>query len=156
MPVIVLGADTRLGTAIVEGLLPEAAEVRAFVTDRAVARSLKARGVKVAIGDVSDESHVGSAVTNAFCAILLVEAATDDRERSFASSPSQVVAAWAAALKGAGTTRVILVGDRDADRDEVGPPVGQFASVAVAGRNLEDIVSEVLELEGARRISGDR
>ncbi len=139
--------------AIVAALLSEVAEVRAFVTDRPVAASLKSRGVKVAVGDVSDGSHIGSAAANAFCAILLVEAATDDRERSFASSPSRVVAAWAAALKSAGTTRVILVGDLDVVGDEIGSSVGQFASVAIAGRDLGNIVSEVLELEGARRIS---
>ena len=155
MPVIVVGADTDLGTAIIEALRPEAAEVRAFVTDVDTAERLKARGVKVAVGDVSDGSHVGAAARNAFCAILLAEATTDDRERAFAATPSKVVTAWADALRGAGTARVIWVGDLDVDPGGIGSSVGQFAAVTVAGRTPGSVVSEVLDLEGARRISDD-
>ena len=54
MPVIVVGADTEVGRAAVDALLPDAAEVRAFVTDPKAIDPLKALGVKVAVGDVID------------------------------------------------------------------------------------------------------
>ena len=95
MPVIVIGADTPTGEAVLDALLPRDGEVRAFVTDVAYGTALKDRGVKVAIGDVSDGSHVGGAAMRAFCAIAAVEAAHDERERSFAKTPDAVVAAWA-------------------------------------------------------------
>ena len=84
MPVIVVGADTPVGLSIVSALIEPDREVRAFVTDPDVSASLKAQGVKVALGDVSDPSHVGGACLNCFSAVLVTEAARDDRERAFA------------------------------------------------------------------------
>ena len=81
MPVIVIGADTPGGEEIVSRLLAREGQVRAFVTDRLVAERLKPLGVKVATGDVSDDSHVGAAATRCFSAVLLTAAASDDRER---------------------------------------------------------------------------
>ena len=85
MPVIVIGADTTLGAEITNGLVPRDGEVRAFVTDPEAARALRDLGIKVAVGDVSDGSHVGGAALNCFCAILIADATSDDRERAFAS-----------------------------------------------------------------------
>ena len=53
MPVIVIGADTILGDALIDALLTREGEVRAFVTDPDRGLALKGRGVKVATGDVS-------------------------------------------------------------------------------------------------------
>jgi uncharacterized protein YbjT (DUF2867 family) len=86
MPVIVVGADTSQGRAVVEGLLEPGREVRAFVSDPDAGAELRELGVKVALGDVSDDSHVQGACTNCFTAVLVTEAARDGRERSFASS----------------------------------------------------------------------
>ncbi len=61
MPVIVVGADTEIGLASIEGLLARQGEVRAFVTDPEVGASLRERRVKVALGDVSDPSHIEAA-----------------------------------------------------------------------------------------------
>ena len=58
MPVIVVGADTPVGLSIVSALIEPDREVRAFVTDAEVGVSLKARGVKVALGDVSTVSAI--------------------------------------------------------------------------------------------------
>ena len=66
MPVIVIGADTPTGHAVVDALLPRRGEVRAFVSDPTEAAALKERGVKVAVGDVSDGSHIGGAATQGF------------------------------------------------------------------------------------------
>lgn len=107
MPVIVVGADTREGRAIVDGLIEPGREVRAFVSDVETASELKRAGVKVAIGDVSDDSHVQGATTNCFTAVLVTEAARDGRERSFAANETQVLEGWAAAAAASDVTRLI-------------------------------------------------
>lgn len=109
MPVIVIGADTSLGPAVVDGLLPRDGEVRVFVTDDAAADAYRTLGVKVAIGDVSDGSHVGGAALNAFSAVLMAEATVDDRLRSFAEDAEAVMDAWAEGLEEAGVRRAIFV-----------------------------------------------
>jgi uncharacterized protein YbjT (DUF2867 family) len=100
MPVIVVGADTPVGKAIINALIEPDREVRAFVTDPAAAENLKRRGVKVALGDVSDPSHVEGAATNCFSAVLVAAAADDERERAFASDTRTVLEGWADAVKG--------------------------------------------------------
>lgn len=149
MPVIVVGADTDLGGRVVDGLLREAAEVRAFVTDAEAGAALKRRGVKVAVGDVSDESHIGGASARTFCAVLLSEAASDGRERAFAANPSRVVEAWAGGLRAAGTTRAVWVGDGTIEPGAVKDAVHEFAFVDVTGRVPDDVVAEVLAAESA-------
>lgn len=113
MPVIVVGADTPGGEEIVRRLLAREGQVRAFVTDRSVAERLKPLGVKVATGDVSDASHVGAAATRCFSAVLLTAAASDDRERSFASTPAAVVDGWRDAIGEAEVRRAIWVSGSD-------------------------------------------
>lgn len=154
MPVIVVGADTDLGAAIVDALLPQAAELRAFVSDVRAAQRLKARGVKVAIGDVSDDTHVGGAALDTFCAILVADAAADERERSFASSPGEVASAWAAALDAAGTKRAIWVGDAATETETLRSAMGEFSLVEVRDRAVEDIVAETVAIESAGELPG--
>lgn len=153
MPVIIVGADTSLGAAILDALLPQAAELRAFVSDVRAAERLKARGVKVAVGDVSDDTHVGGAALNTFCAILVADAAEDERERSFAASRDDVAAAWAAALAAAGTKRAIWVGDTAGETDTLRAAVGEFALVEIGDRPVEEIVAETVTIEGADKLS---
>ena len=86
-------------------------EVRAFVSDPAIGAELRALGVKVALGDVSDDSHVQGSCTNCFTAVLITEAARDGRARSFATNEEQVLEGWAAAAAASGVTRVIWVHD---------------------------------------------
>lgn len=146
MPVIVVGADTPLGEATLEAMLPRESEVRAFVTSAANAARLKERGVKVALGDVSDGSHVGGACLNAFCAVLIQEAAVDERERSFATDPSQVLTAWAEGVNDAGVKRTIVVWD-DPPPAELAAIRSETVVVAIADRDPEEIAAEVARLE---------
>lgn len=111
MPVIVVGADTAVGRAIVDALIEPDREVRAFVSDLGAAEELRGQGVKVALGDVSDPSHVGGACTRCFSAVLVTEAASDDRERSFAKTPGAVLSGWVEAVQDAQVTRIIWVGE---------------------------------------------
>ena len=110
MPVIVVGADTSAGEEIVTSLASNAGEVRAFITDPDRAGALRKQGCKVAIGDVSDASHIQIAGFECFTAVLVTEAASDDRERSFAPDPGAVAGAWMEAIRDAGIHRLIWIG----------------------------------------------
>jgi len=151
MPVIVIGADTPVGRAIVDVLIPHVAEVRAFVTDPAEAAMLRERGVKVATGDVSDGSHVGGAAMRAFCAIAVVAAAGDDRERSFAATPQEVVDAWIEGLVDAAVSRIIVVEDQ-AIRAGVGDAGGIPSVTVPSGRPASQTAAEVQRLEALERL----
>lgn len=147
MPVMVIGADTPTGRRLVEALAGNHPEVRAFVTDPGVAGDLKGRGIKVATGDVSDHGHVAAACTNVFTAVLVTEAATDERDRSFAAGPDDVLAGWVEAVEDAGVTRVIWVSAET-------PPRTRVAQEAVVDPGLSDAVSEVVRLDEAAEIPG--
>lgn len=146
MPVIVVGADTPLGEAVMDELLPRDSQVRAFVSSPEAAAGLKGRGVKVALGDVSDGSHVGGAALNAFCAILIHEAATDNRERSFAKDEAGVLAAWAEGLNDAEVTRTIVVWD-EPPSDELSSILSETVVVSTGSRSPRDIAADVVRLE---------
>lgn len=152
MPVIIVGADTPLGEAVMNELLPRDSQVRAFVSSPQAAAQLKERGVKVALGDVSDGSHVGGAALNAFCAVLIHEAATDDRERSFAADPAAVLAAWAEGVNDAAVARTIVVWDEPpaAELESIGM---QRVVVATADRTPKEIAAEVAMLEDLAELS---
>jgi putative NADH-flavin reductase len=144
MPVIVVGADTESGEAILNHLHSPGREIRAFVTDVDTGLRLKSRGFKVAIGDVSDDSHVEAASLGAFTAVLIAEAAVDDRERSFAKDSSDVLKGWAGAVDGADVRRVIWVTD-----DTPPQTVAESASVSTAH---SDFASRVGALDEAQTI----
>lgn len=158
MPVIVIGADAPVGDAIAEAVAPAAAEVRVFISDEARSDEFKRRGAKVALGDVSDFSHVEAACLHCFCAILVMEAASDQRERSFASDRREVFAGWARAATAARVKRVIWVGTRADHALAPAPPPGapmETARVAVDSSrwgSLREAAEETARLEGAGRL----
>lgn len=145
MPVIVVGADTASGKAILDRLDSSDRELRAFVTDVDAGLQLKARGFKVAIGDVSDDSHVEAASYGAFTAVLVAEAAHDDRERSFAIDSAAVLDGWATAVDAAGVKRVIWV------TDGVVTPSTDAESVVISATE-PDVASKVTALDEAQTI----
>lgn len=146
MPVIVVGADTRPGSLIIDRLAKPHREVRAFVTDPQEAARLKERGVKVALGDVSDESHIEGAALRCFSAVLVTEAAEDDRERSFANTPEEVLTGWARAVTRSKVKRVIWVtGDT--------PPAVEAAEVAIVESDDPELATRVAQLDDAQEIS---
>ncbi|MFZ0014749.1 MAG: NAD-binding protein [Acidimicrobiia bacterium] len=142
MPLIVVGADTTWGEALLEGLSPREREVRVFVSDQARGVELRERGFKVATGDVSDESHVEAAATRCFSAVLIAAAAHDERERSFADSAEAVLRGWANAVANSKVTRVIWVTGDD-------PPDTAVAEVAVVDPSTADFVHRVIALDDA-------
>jgi len=147
MPVLVVGADSEVGEAVIGRLQSRAGEVRAFVTDPDVGTRLRAAGVKTAIGDVSDLSHVGGASLGAFSAVLIASAATDGRETAF-GNPRSLVEGWIGALAAGGVTRIIVVGPAP----PAFPPGIEATTVPTEGRPIPDIASEVVELDDAARL----
>ena len=149
MPVIVVGADTEHGPAIIDALLDRAGQVRAFVTDEREAERLRAAKVHVALGDVSDASHVEAASTRCFSAVLVTTAAVDDRERSFARTDLEVLAGWADAVGASAVTRAIWVLD-GAHAGWDPPDVTPERAVLAVG--APDLAAEVARIDDAASI----
>ena len=154
MPLIIVGADTPIGASVVGAVTPREGEVRVFVTEPEAAERYKAQGIKVAVGDVSDGSHVGGAALNAFCAVLIEDAAVDDRERSFAGSPDEVIAGWAEGLADAGVTRALWVGATPLPQ-AIRTAVRESAAVATAGTPPEAVAARVAELEDVAELRSE-
>lgn len=112
MPVMVVGADTAAGREIIGQVYGPEREVRAFVSDPSHGGRLKEQGVKVAVGDVSDTSHLAAACLRCHTVVLVCEAAYDGREISFASDPQELFSGWAQAAAEARVRRVIWVTDQ--------------------------------------------
>lgn len=142
MPVIVIGADTPLGADIVLALSGRSGDVRAFVTDGAWSARFRPQGVRVAVGDVSDDSHVAAAALDCFSAVLVTEAASDDRERSFLDDPETVLAAWDDAVTEAGVVRAIWVGMLPPE-----PATPEAVLVETTGRTPADVAIEVAAID---------
>ncbi len=111
MPVIVVGADTPIGEAILAEVAEPDREVRAFVSDPSRGAQFKETGIKVALGDISDTSHVSAACLRCHTAVLVCQAAHDGREISFAETSDELLTQWAQAVSEAGVRRVIWVAD---------------------------------------------
>jgi len=148
MPVIVVGADTPLGPSILAALLSRNREIRAFVSDPAVAARLRESGVRVAVGDVSDASHVAGASIGCFSAVLLTEAALDGRDHSFALGGDAVLTAWATALAEAAVTRAIWVGSAPPDL----PATPEAAVVDIDNRSPTEIAASIAEIDDRRSL----
>ena len=146
MPVIVIGADTALGQTVATALTGRAGEVRAFVTDLAAAEPLRRAGIKVAVGDVSDDSHIQGAAHDAFTAVLIAEAASDDRERSFASSYDAVLRSWRRGMTEAGVKRIIWIGPEAAPPFLLATGV-EAASIDTSVLSPEDVATEAVRLD---------
>ena len=154
MPLIVVGADTAVGQAVVAKALRRGGEVRAFVTDPEVAAALRDRGVKVAVGDVSDDSHVGGAAAGCFSAVLVPVAAFDGRPLAFVDDPPAAVAGWVEAVVTSGVTRVLLIDEPHlpAVAEAISSRAPQSAVVPVEDRSPEEIAAQVAELDDAGRL----
>lgn len=133
MPVMVTGAEHGLGAAVTDQLLAYGGEVRAFLdattAGAEAASALRARGCKVAVGELDDEGHVEAALaqvhTVAHCAVGPLE----DPAVQVANA-----ATLASALLGAGVRRLVWVRELAVDRrnpylaalDEIGALFGDL------------------------------
>ena len=144
MPVMVVGADTLLGEVIIGELIEPDREVRAFVSDPSRGVRLKESGVKVAVGDISDTSHVSSACLRCHTVVLVCEASRDGREISFAADAGELFDQWAQAVSEAGVKRVIWVTDQAV-------PEAQVPEQAEVNSTLspEEVATRVADLDDA-------
>ena len=144
MPVMVVGADTPVGEVIIGQLIEPDREVRAFVSDPSVGVRLKEAGVKVAVGDISDTSHVSSACLRCHTVVLVCEAGRDGREISFAADAGELFTQWALAVSEAGTKRVIWVTDHPV-------PEAQVPEQTTVGSALppQEVATRVADLDDA-------
>lgn len=154
MPVIVVGADTPQGEAIVGRLVGTAGELRTFVSSAETGETMRATGAKVAIGDVSDGSHVMGAALGCFTAVIVTQAARDDRTRSFTDSPGETIAAWIAAVTEAGVERVIVVGGPgDLETIDTAGGIGPtVVTVSTGGLDPSQIAEACARLDAARNL----
>ena len=150
MPVIVVGADTLLGEAIVAALLARGGEIRAFATDPARAAVLRGRGAKVAVGDLSDGSHLAAAAYHAFTAVLVEASIEDGRPIAFAADTPGVVEAWINAIRDSGVQRAIWVGDPPPSA--AGGAAPETAVVRSDGKSDQEIAQEVADLNDRARL----
>jgi hypothetical protein len=150
MPVIVVGADTATGQAIVPALQPASGEIRVFVSDEEVGQLYRPI-TKVAMGDISDGTHVGGAAIGAFCAVVIARAAHDERGRHFAPTPDAVFAQWADGLRDARIGRVIVVGDSaEIPKPDPLATIGaEYRVISSGGRSDTEIADEVAAAEAA-------
>lgn len=141
MPVMVVGADHPLGEVIARKLAAPDREVRAFISSVNSHGPLRALGIKVAIGDLSDQSHVEAAATSCFTVVFIEPALGDGRELAFAAAEAATTG-WARAATDAGVKRVIWVGGSP-------PPVKglEMAAVTVDNRTPDEIADEVAFLD---------
>ena len=149
MPVIVIGADTSIGEAILTALRDRDGEIRAFVSDETVAEALRRTEVKVALGDLSDSSHVEGACTNVFCAVLVTAAVHDGRELAF-GAPAETMAGWAAALRRSRVSRALWVGDSPDELTRGSAP--EVAVIPTEGLPLSELAARVAQLDDALEI----
>ena len=156
MPVIVIGADTEVGSAVATSLTNRDGEVRAFVSNPAAVGPLRKRGVKVAIGDVSDASHIDGAARRAFAAVVIAECGEDGRERSFAATPAAVHAAWAEGLRGAEIQRLIWVGPGAGVPDPLAQAAPEVAAVDTSDRSAQEIATEVARLDDLASLDAEQ
>lgn len=134
------------GLAIIDAVSAPQREVRGFVSDLETAKKLRLSGVKTAVGDVSDQSHVAAASLGCFTAVLVAEAAEDERERGFADSAETVLAGWAEAVTEAGVYRAIWVIDGQ-------PPQAHVPEVVSVGSSIERMAQRVAELDARSSLS---
>lgn len=72
MPVVVIGADLPLGRGLVLALAERGVpDVRAVVAERGAAAALRAAGVRVAVGDLSDPVRLGAVLEDAYTVVHL-------------------------------------------------------------------------------------
>lgn len=153
MPVIVVGADTPIGGAIVAALLARGGEIRAVVTDPAAGAALRRQGAKVAVGDLSDGSHVAAAAYDAFTAVLVEASAKDGRQLSFAADVTAVLSGWVDALREASVRRAIWVGNPPLSL--VGGSAPEVTVVVAAERTTREVAGEVADLNDRDRLPTD-
>ncbi|HEX6256309.1 MAG TPA: NmrA family NAD(P)-binding protein [Euzebyales bacterium] len=145
MPVLVTGAEHGLGAAVTEQLLAAGGEVRAFLDATSVgddvAAALRARGCKVAVGELDDEGHMEAALAQVHTVAHCVVGPLEDPAAQVADA-----ATLASALLGAGVRRLVWVRELAAD-----PANPYLAALDEIDDLFEDLPVETVTLSTAVR-----
>lgn len=103
MPVVVTGADQPLGRAVAFELAASGAEVRATVRDPGAVGALRAAGLRVSVGDLSDPLRLGAVLEGAHTVLHL------DRGADGAGSPGDTWEWLLEAAEGTDLQRIVTV-----------------------------------------------
>lgn len=114
MPVVLIGADAPVGSALVPRLIAKGSEVRAVVSGQAVADRLRELGAKVAVGDATNPDLLPAVLRDAHTVCHLVDGLFLGEEEYLPVIAGTTEAAVEAAQE-AGVTRLILLSYPGAD-----------------------------------------
>lgn len=152
MPVVVTGADRPLGGALVLALLERGVpDLRAVVRDRAYAPALRAAGVRVSVGDLSDPLRLGAVLEGAHTVVHL-DIGPDGRGK-----PLDTWEWLLDAAEDTGLHRIVTV----VEEDHQMPDKGDYDVVLLPGRITRSsgdathsvdaaLVSALIEADGRR------
>jgi nucleoside-diphosphate-sugar epimerase len=151
VPVMVTGAEDGLGAAVVDAMLRTRGEVRAFldgtVATSADAAALRARGAKVAVGELDDEGHLEAALAQVHTVAHCWGGPVHRPDDLVA-----VGATLASALLGAGVRRLVWIRELAKDPGNV-----YLAALDELAALFDELPVEVVTLAtGVRHGPGDR
>lgn len=145
MPVMVTGAEQALGAAVTDQLLGSGGEVRAFLDATAVSAdepaALRARGCKVAVGELDDEGHMEAALAQVHTVAHCIVGPLEDPGVQVTNA-----ATLASALLGAGVRRLVWVRELAVD-----PTNPYLAALDEIGALFQDLPVETVTLATAVR-----
>ncbi|MEU8133048.1 NAD(P)H-binding protein [Streptodolium elevatio] len=125
MPVVVIGADRPLGGALVLALVELGVpDLRAVVRDRAYAPALRAAGVRVSVGDLSDPLRLGAVLEGAHTVVHL------DTGPEGSGGPLDTWDWLLEAAEDTGLTRIVTV----VEDERISPDRGGYDVVLLPGR----------------------
>lgn len=146
MPVFVTHADTPIGVQLVEALVADGADVRAFANGTGDVSALRTAGAIVAVGEHDDEGHLDAAMTHAHTVVV--------PEVSWLAAPDVVDRDLAVIMRAAvlaGVVRVVVLSLVGADPGADHPLLAALGRVErqVADADVQSLVVRTDGLDGA-------
>jgi uncharacterized protein YbjT (DUF2867 family) len=121
MTVAVIGGSGLIGRATLRRLVGRDPEVRALVRNPAAADSLRALGVKVAVGDVEDAAPLDAVVGGAYTVIHVAGSVNEPTEAEYRRANVDSVERVVSAAEHSRAKRVVLVSHAGASVDAANP-----------------------------------
>jgi uncharacterized protein YbjT (DUF2867 family) len=124
VPVFVTHADTPIGLDLVQALVADGADVRAFADGAGDVAAVRAAGAVVAVGDHDDEGHLEAAMTHAHTVVV--------PRVGWMTDPDEVTATWPVIVRAAvqaDVVRIVAVSLLDAAPDAEVPVLAALGRV---------------------------